>query len=103
MTSQRRAKTPKPQTLIYTILADDSPVVVLEASGPEARELIKERWFIEELSTLKVSGEPLCKPGVRLRARPATEDEWAIYDQEIKTADDANEIVFVYLVDLDRV
>lgn len=92
----------KPQKLIYTILADDRPVAALQASGPEARELLHERWFLEELAALKVDGEQLYKPGVRLRARPATEVEWAVYDQEIKNADDADDILFVYLVDLDR-
>jgi hypothetical protein len=91
----------KPQALIYTILADDKPVAALEASGPEARELLSERWFLHELSALKVDGEPIYKNGTRLRVRPATEDEWAIFDQEGKTAEDADEILFVYLVDLD--
>jgi hypothetical protein len=91
----------KSQALIYTILADDKPVAALEASGPEARELLSERWFLHELSALKVDGEPIYKDGTRLRARPATEDEWAIYDQECKEAEDADEILFVYLVDLD--
>ena len=90
------------QALIYTILADDKPVAALEASGPEARELLRERWFLHELSALKVDGEPIYKPGTRLRARPATEDEWTVYDQEsAKAAEDADEILFVYLVDLD--
>ena len=60
------------------------------------------RWFLQELSALKVDGEPIYKLETRLRARSATEDEWAICDQECKTAEDANEILFVYLVDLDR-
>ena len=91
----------KPQAIIYTILADDKPVAALEASGTEARELLKERWFLQELSALKVDGEPICETGTRLRARPATEDEWAIYDQECKTAEPEEETLFVYLVDLD--
>ena len=92
---------PKPQSLIYTILADDKPVAALESSGSEARELLKERWFLQELTALKVDGEPIYKPGTRLRARPATEEEWAIYDHESKTAESEEEILFVYLVDLD--
>jgi hypothetical protein len=92
---------PKPLKIIYTILADDKPVAALEASGPEARELLREQWFLHELSALKVDGEPIYQAGTRLRARPATEDEWAIYDQECKTADDADEVLFVYLGDLD--
>ena len=92
---------PKPQSLIYTILADDKPVAALESSGSEARELLKERWFLQELTALKVDGEPIYKPGTRLRARPATEEEWTIYDQEAKTAEPGEEILFVKLVDLD--
>jgi hypothetical protein len=61
------------------------------------------RWFLQELSALKVDGEPIYKTGTRLRARPPTEDEWAIYDQECKTAEHAEEILFVYLVDLNLV
>jgi hypothetical protein len=73
----------------------------VEATGPEARELLKERWFLEELAALKVGSEPLYKPGTRLRARPATEEEWQIYDQECKTAEDADDVLFVYLINLD--
>jgi hypothetical protein len=91
----------KPTTLIYTILADDKPLAAIEASGYEARKLLKERWFLQELSGLKVDGEPIYKPMTRLRVRPATEDEWAIYDHECKEAGDADEIWFVYLVDFD--
>ena len=91
----------KPTTLIYTILADDKPVAAIEASGSEARELLEAEWFLQELSTLKVDGEPIYKPLTRLRVRPATEDEWAIYDQEREAAEDADEILFVYLIDLD--
>jgi hypothetical protein len=100
--SHNEPMTARPTRLIYTILADDMPVAALEASGPEARELLKEPWFLKELAALKVDGEPIYKPVTRLRARPATEDEWAIYDQECKTAEDADEILFVYLVSLDN-
>ena len=91
----------KPQAIIYTILADDQPVAALEANGTEARELLKARWFVQELSALKVGGKPIYKTGTRLRARPATEDEWAIYDRECRTVENAEEILFVYLVNLD--
>jgi hypothetical protein len=92
----------KPNTLIYTILADDLPVAAVQASGPEARELCKEKWFLEELSALKIKGEPLYKPGVRLRVRQATEGEYATYDRECRAADDAEDMLFVYLVQIDR-
>jgi hypothetical protein len=90
------------QSLIYTILADDMPIAAIEATGPEARELCKERWSIEELTQLKWMGQPLYRPGVHLRARAATEDEWVIYDKEARAAKAPEDIMFVYLVDLDR-
>ena len=92
----------KHSSLIWTILVEDVPVAAVKASGPEARELCKEKWFLEELSLLKIKGEPLYKPGVRLRARPATEDEWLTYDRECSAADDAEDMLFVYLVQVDR-
>ena len=93
---------PKSQALIYTILADDKPVAALEASGPEVRELLREQWFLHELSALKVDGEPICQAGTRLRTRPAIEEEWAKYDRACSADDDTEDMVFVYLVELDR-
>ena len=60
--------------LIYTILIEDKAMVALQARGSEARELCKEEWFLEELSLFKSNDEPLYKPGLRIRARPATEE-----------------------------
>ena len=91
----------KPQALIYTILADDKPILAIEATRTEARELCKEEWFLEELSLLKWKGQPLYKPGMQLRARPATEDEWLRYDEASKQAGVSEDILFVYLVDLE--
>lgn len=92
----------KLNTLIYTILADDKPIAAIKSSGPEAREICRERWFLDELSLLKHEGEPLYKPGIRLRARAATEDEWRAYDKESRVADEAEDMLFVYLVQVDR-
>lgn len=69
---------PKVQRLIYTILADDKSVAALEATGPEARELLKERWFLKELAVLKIDGEPRQE-----------------YDKACKTAYDADDVLFV--------
>jgi hypothetical protein len=90
-------------SLIYSILIDDKAVVALEARGSDARELCKEERFLEELSYLESNGEPLYRPGRRIRARPATEEEWIRYDQAC-SADgcNADDIILVYLVDLDR-
>jgi hypothetical protein len=91
-----------PHAVNYTILIDDKPIVAIAARGSEARELCKEGWFLEELSALKLNGEPLYRPGMRLRARPSTEEEWVRHDKACSVADDTEDILFVYLVDLDR-
>jgi hypothetical protein len=90
------------ETLIYTILIEDKPVIALEASGCEARQLCHEEWLLHELSRLKFDGEPLYTPRLRIRARPSTEEEWIRYDKACSAADGAEDIVFVYLVDLDQ-
>lgn len=88
----------KLKPIIYTVLADDLPIIVLEATSAEARELLRESWFIHELSKSKVAGQPLYKTGTRLRTRPATEEEWITYDGEAEEIDD---LKFVYLVAID--
>jgi hypothetical protein len=92
---------PKSQSLIYTILADELPVVVFEATAPEARELCREEWLIEDLSARKVNGEPIHKRGTRLRARPAVEDEWVRYDKARKAAPHSAGMLLLYLVPID--
>jgi hypothetical protein len=91
----------EPKGLIYTILAGDKPIVAIEASGREAGELCKEKWFREELSALKSKGEPLYRTGVRLRARPAVENELVRYQELSDKAKASDEVLFVYLVDID--
>jgi len=95
-------KKPKPTiSLIYTILANDQPLAAIKASGTEAREICREPWFKEELASLKSNGEPVLKPGVKLRVRPAVEDELLRYDKEFNEAQTPEDILFVYLIKLD--
>ena len=91
----------EPKRLIYTILAGNQPIVALAASGREAGALCKEEWFRKELSTLKFKGEPLYESGARLRARPAVEDELVRYQEFSDKAQASDDILFVYLVDID--
>ena len=90
-----------PKVLVYTILVDGKPVVALEARGREASELCREEWFLADLRALSSNGEPLCGNGSKLRARPATEEEIVIYQQGSREAEAADDLLFVYLVDLD--
>jgi hypothetical protein len=91
----------EPKGLIYTILRGDKPIVVLRASGREAGELCNEEWFREELSALKSNGEALWETGIKLRARPAIEEEMVRYDEASEKAQASDELQFVYLVELD--
>ena len=50
---------------------------------------------------MKWKGEPLYNLGIQLRARPATEEEWVRYDEASREAGKSEEILFVYLIDLD--
>ena len=75
--------------LVYSILIEDKAVVALEARESEARELCKEKGFLEALSYLMSNGEPLYRPGLRIRARPAIEEEWIRYDKACSAADNA--------------
>jgi hypothetical protein len=47
---------PNKQTIIYTLLAADLPVAAIEATGVEARELLKDSEFLVELAAPKVDG-----------------------------------------------
>jgi hypothetical protein len=89
------------QGLIYTILVDGKPVVTLEAKGHEAAELCKEEWFRAELRALSSNGEQLLKTGSKLQARPAVEEERVRHQQGSKATEASNDLLFVYLVDLD--
>jgi hypothetical protein len=91
----------EPKGLIYTILAGNQPLVALAANGREASELCNEEWFRKELAALKFKGEPLYDSGAKLRARPAVENELVRYQEFSDKAQASEDILFVYLVDID--
>jgi hypothetical protein len=93
---------PNPLGLIFTIEVAGRPTVSFEARQlREASELCQEEWFRSDLNALSSNGEPICKVGSKLKARIANENERARYRegaQEVKVSD---EILMVYLIDLD--
>jgi hypothetical protein len=92
---------PTSAALIYTILVDGKPVVALEARGREAAELCREEWFRSDLCALSSNGEAVCGIGSKLQARRAIEEERISYQEASKEAAASDEILFVYLVELD--
>ena len=89
--------------LTYTILVDGQPVLALEATGREAAELCKEDWFRADLRQLTSNGEPLCKMGSKLQARPSLDEERIKFQEGSKEVEASDDLLFVYLVDLDRI
>jgi hypothetical protein len=84
------------RTIVYTILADHRPVVTFKGtSQQEARELLRESWFLDELRSKGVwDGRAL------LTARSALPDEQKQY--EANARDDASgDMALVYLVEID--
>jgi hypothetical protein len=53
------------------------------------------------MAALKSNGDLVCKPGSRLRARPSTEEERSSFYEGAKEAKATDDIVLVYLVELD--
>jgi hypothetical protein len=52
------------------------------------------------LSALNSNGEPICGTG-KLQARTTIKEEIAKYQQGSKEAEDSDDLLFVYLIDLD--
>ena len=95
---------PPPLGLIFTIEADGKPTVAFEARQlREAAELSKEEWLRDDLNALSSNGVPLCGMGSKLRARIANEPERLAYREAAQSAKASDDILLVYLVELDGV
>jgi hypothetical protein len=90
--------------LIFTIEVDGKPTVAFEARQlREAAELSKEEWLRADLNTLSSNGAPLCGIGSKLKARAASEPERQIYREAAEVAKASDDILLVYLVELDGI
>ncbi len=95
---------PNPLGLIFTIEVDGRPTVSFEARQlREASELCQEEWFRSDLNALTSNGEPVCRIGAKLKARIANESERAKYREASQEVEASDDIVMVYLVELDVV
>jgi len=90
--------------VVFAMEIDGKPTVAFEANNfREASELCKEEWFRADLSVLTSNGVPLCNPTAKLKARQANESETQIYRDVEKNAEASDDLVLVYLVELDGV
>ena len=92
-----------PAAKIYTLDIDGKPTVSFEAVNPrEGTELLKEGWFLDDLSKLTTNGRPLWDGASTLRVRPASEGEADRYQSFAEEAEDTNgDILLAFLVTLD--
>jgi hypothetical protein len=87
---------------VFTLEADDRPILAFEARATrEAQSLCKESWLRSDLALLKSGGAPLLKPTAKLSVRPATAEEATIFAQGADAAKSSDDMVLVYLVELD--
>jgi hypothetical protein len=88
--------------LIFTIDVDGKPTVAFEARNlREAHELSREEWFRADLSVLSSNGVPLCQIASKVKARMANAPELALYREAAGATTASDDILLVYLVDLD--
>jgi hypothetical protein len=87
---------------VFTIDIDDRPTVTFGVQNlREARELCHEHWLKEDLSEARSGGIPLWDGKAKLKARPARPDETVLFAEAKKNDQSSEDIVFVYLVELD--
>jgi hypothetical protein len=90
--------------LVYTIDVDGRPTVTFQARQlREACELCKEEWFRSDLADITSGGSPLYNQASKLKARIATDNESSVYRQMAQAANNYDEVVFAYLVEIDEI
>jgi hypothetical protein len=87
---------------VFTLEVDGRSVLSFEARAVrEAQSLCKEAWLREDLTSLKSGGRPLLANGAKLSVRLATAEETTAFARWADVANSSDDMVIVYLVDLD--
>jgi hypothetical protein len=87
---------------IFTIEIGDTPTLTFEVQNlREAQELYHERWLKDDLAEAKSDGVPLWDGKAKMRARIALPDESAIFAEAKNHGQTSDELMLVYLVELD--
>jgi hypothetical protein len=89
--------------VFYVVEVQGRPLVAFKAvSLAEARQLINERWFLEELNCETSEGVPLWQGTAKLVVRAATGAEAEIAAPAMNATKEADELHLFYLVRIDR-
>jgi hypothetical protein len=87
---------------IFTIEIGDRPTLTFEAQNQrEAQQLCHEQWLKDDLAEAKSHGAPLWDGKAKLRARIALPDESALFAEAKNNGQTSDELMLVYLVELD--
>jgi hypothetical protein len=87
---------------VFTLEVDDRPILTFEASAMRAAQsLCKESWLWEDLGSLKSGGAPVLTGNAKLSVRTATPEEAIIFARGASEAKSTDDMVLVYLVELD--
>jgi hypothetical protein len=88
---------------IFTIEVDGKPTLALEAKRySEAEAICADEGLRARLSLLKSGDVPVCGDNAILEARLAHPDEAALYRQTADTSLSTDDLMLVYLVELDE-
>jgi hypothetical protein len=87
---------------VFTLEVDGRPTLAFEASRTrEAQEICKGEWLRDDLIVLSSGSVPICGDRSKLSVRPATDEEFVIYEQAAEMAKPSDGMVLAYLIELD--
>jgi hypothetical protein len=67
----------------------------------EAQEICKESWLRNDLILPRSDEAPVCTSQSKLSVRLATDEEAVIYEQAVEVSQPSDDMVLVYLIELD--
>lgn len=86
---------------VFTLEVDGRAILSFEAQNSStAKQICKESWLRDDLTSLTSSGVPLASVGSTLSVRFASPEEITVFEQAAPEPSD--EMVIAYLIELDR-
>ncbi len=99
----RRASSYVPKPVIFVLEIENRPVLAFEAlSNRDAKEIIRESWFHDDLKRARSNGKPLWDGEAKLRVGVAVGEQVKEIEVLLRAEPDDSEIAIVYLVSLDQ-
>ena len=101
MTDRKATNRFVPQPIVFVLEIEGRPTLAFEAtSAREAKELIRERWLLDDLLNNRTKGKPPWNGKERLRTGVAVGEQVTEVKALLQNASD-QELPIVYLVPLD--